>query len=319
MTLSEIQATVYDTVGLAASPDAVAVARLLRYTNMVYHRTMGLKGIGPKLRRSLQTFSTVANSPFATLPQSVVKIQPPITSRANNGWVDEMTLGDIRLRDPGLTSSSAIPYGYAIYNMADTVAADPSAAGQITAVSDAAGDTGASFTVYIEVVRTGGYWQIANVNLNGITPVNLGPVDTIQVRKVYIKTAPVGNVTIKDGAGNTLSVIPIGHTSARYTRLHMFPTPSTAAVLYADTELHIENLANPNDEPLIPEDFGQLLVHGTLAREYKKQGRLDMAGASETDMNRVISELRIWMASSHGGSNTPARFSQLGGYYRDGS
>lgn len=322
MTLSQIQATIYDTFGLAGTTDTTTVARILRYINLTHHRILGMKGIGPRLRRSLQTFSTVANSPFATLPQSVVRFFL-ITDRTNNNPLTEMSLGDMRYNDPGLRALASIPYAYTIYNLRDVVTQDPSAAGQLTAVSDAAGDTGATPSIYWEVIRTGGYWKAGSTNLNGITPVNIGPADTIQVRKLYLKTAPVGNVTVSDAAANVLTVIPIGHTSAHYTRLHLYPTPTGVITLYADTELHIEELANPNDESFLPEDFDDALVHGAQAREYRKRDKSELAGIETSEMNRTIAEMRIWMNSptgvAQGNRSRPRRFSQLGGYYPNGS
>lgn len=323
MTLAEIQGTIYDTFGMPAAPDTVTTARILRYINLSYHRVMGMKGIGPRLRRSLQSFSTVANSPFATLPDAVVKIHY-LSDRTNNNPLTEMSLGDIRYQDPGLTAVASVPYHYTIYNLADWVSRDPSASGQITAVSDNALDTGsASYRVYIEYIDSTGYPLIDYTNLSGLTPVNVGHNNAVQVRKVYLAFPTYGSITVKDGAANTIVFIRANQTRGRFTRLHLFPTPSAAVTLYADTELHIENLAVAYDEPLFPEDFHSILVHGAQAREFIKRDKTELAGREMSEMNRVIGEMRIWMNSptgvAYGRNNRPSRFSQLGPYYPNGS
>lgn len=320
MNLGEIEATIYDSLNLeSTSLQTSASARIRRYINLAYRQVMSTTGMA-KLRRQVLPFSTIAGSPFATLPQVAVRIQG-IVDRTNNHPLWEMALSNIRRDDPGLLASSSTPRFYDVMGMASPVTRDPSASGQCTAVSDAAGDTGATHTVYGEFVRGVGYPAIGSIALNGVTPVNIGPADSIQVQKFYTgSVAAIGNIVLKDGAGNELARIVAGRTSARYTRLMLYPTPSAVVVLHADVELHVETLANAQDEPLIPEDFGDVLVNGALYREYKKREKGPLYKAEYGEFRIRLGELRNFVLRPTGSATPrPEAFSQLGSNFPAGS
>lgn len=329
-----IQNTIYDSLGItnttaSGSPEANAITRIARYINLAYHQVHGKKGMR-KLRRALLTFPTVANSPFVVLPQAAVRLLT-ISDRVNNIPYEELTMEEIRWRDPGLKSSSATPSAYAVIGMSSAVAADPSASGQCTAVSSSAADTGLTHIVYGEFIKAGGYPAVDSINLNGVTPVNLGPADAIAVQKFYTgqsagavlgPSAAVGIITLKDGAGNVLSTIGPARTFARYSRLHLFPVPSTVITLYADVELHIENLVNQADEPILPEDFHDVLVSGALYREYKKRSMITLYREEKAEFNQRVAEMRAWINKPSGAVLNNSRnrqFSQLGPWFSNGS
>lgn len=291
MTLAEIEASLYDTLGFDQTAETKVINRLRRYVNQGYRRVMAQKGIGSRIRRAQLTFSTVAGTPWAVLPQAADKVFY-VTDRTNNKALREISLFRERLRDPNLSFSSATPYGYIPYNLASAVFADPDVAGQLTIVSTNAGDIS---TAYIQGVRTGGYLFSQSVTLGGTTPTAIGPADALFVQKLYLSLAAVGDVTLKDAGGNALAVIPAGRAKARYSRLHIVDTPSVALVLTADVELFIADLVNAFDEPLFHEDFHDILEHYALAQEYKKRDKASLYGIEMTETKQRISELRDWL------------------------
>lgn len=334
MDLYTIQQTIYDTIGVtsttaASPPQADTITRIRQYINTTYHQVHGMKGLR-KLRRAILTFSTVANSPFVVLPQAAVRLLT-LSDRVNNIPYEELSMEEIRWRDPGLKSSSATPSAYAVIGMNSAVAADPSASGQCTAVSSNAGDTGATHIIYGEFIKAGGYPFTDSINLNGLTPVNLGPADAIEVQKFYTgqsaaavlgPSAAVGILTLKDGAGNVIATIGPNRTFARYSRLHLFPVPSAVITLYADVELHIENLVNQADEPLLPEDFHDVLVSGALYREYKKRNLMTLYREEKAEFNQRVAEMRSWVNKPSGvviNGKRGRQFSQLGAWFSNGS
>lgn len=318
MDLATIQQTVYENCGWDPPVPAPVIARVLRYINVTQRELMGKKGIGPRLRKATLSCATVASSPFVALPQSAVGVYG-VTDRTNNTPLQLMTLQDQRFNDPGQVSSGN-PYAYDILGYNSQVAKDPSAAGQLTAISDSASDDSLK-KVFVEVVRTGGYFQTGSIALNGVASVNVGPTDSLYVLKFYISAATggqataTGNIILKDGAGNELSRITPGRTYARYTRLNLYPVPSAALTLYAEVDLHIEDMTQASDQPYVPEDFVDLFEIGALKREFKKREKVALYKIEEERWRKRVAELRSWLNRPSGAvlnDHHVRRFSQLG-------
>lgn len=327
MDLAELQQTIYDNLNITGTVPSTDIARVLRRLNQVQREVLSRKGIGPKLRRATLTCATVASSPYVVLPQSAVHLYT-LMDRTNNTPLAYSSLDNIRYNDPGNVSSSN-PYSYDILNFNSQVARDPSAAGQLTVVSDSASDD-TTKTAFIEVTRTGGYFQATSVALNGVTPANLGPTDSLYVLKFYLslstggETTATGNIILKDGAGNELARVPPTRRYARYTRLILFPVPSSAITLYADVDLHIESLSQASDEPYLPEDFHDILEHGVMRMEYNKKEKSAQYDRADRRFNMRIAELRSWLNRPTGtvlNANRGRRvsFSALGPNFPPGS
>ena len=326
MNLQTLQYTVYEQLGfeVVANVPTVVRDRVLRYLNSTQREVLTKKGIGTKLRRASMNFSTVAGSPYAVLPQSAVSIFG-VTDRTNGNALDTATIAEIEMMDPHQTSTAAHPRAFAVVSFNAQVAKDPSAAGQLTAVSDDAAD-GATKTVFVEVERTGGYFRAASVALNGVTPVNVGPADSLTVSKFYIAlaaggtTTAAGNILLKDGAGNEIARIPPTRSYPRYTKLQLYPIPSAVAVLHVDVELHIEDMAQASDEPYLPEDFHDILESGALKREYKKREKITLYKLEDARGRERVAEMRMFLNRNLlPQSERLMRFSQLGPYFPPGT
>lgn len=333
MNLAGIESALYSRLSFAAAPDSAVVSRLRAYINEAYREILGKRSLS-RLRRSLLTFSCTANSPFVVLPQAATRVIS-IQDRVNNWELVEVPFTSIRQGDPGLTSSSAFPDRYAIYNLSAGVALDPDDAGgtHLYVASDSAGDTNAK-TAYVEGVTAGGYYRLASVALNGVTRAEFSPAltDWKRVTKFYIAltaggaATATGNLSLYERSAvppsgqDELSRITPGRSFARYTRLHLYPTPTAANTYYTDVELHVEDLANAGDEPLLPEEYHWLLTCGSLMKEYNRRQWPIQFSEEKTRWNDGIGDLVVNLVRLTSGTPPqPRRFSQLGPYFPPGS
>lgn len=266
MQLSTIQLDVYRRLNFADSPASSVVARILTFINQRHRQLLTMPGMD-KLREGQITFATVANQALYGLGPSVSRIKT-IYDTTNDIKLVERDLSWLRWQDPSLFVSGTptvwIPRGF------EQVQSQPSAATGLYVDSTSAGDTG---TAYIEGVRTGGYRATASVAMTGTTNVQIGTLtDWIQVDKFYLSTAAVGTVTLETAAsgGTVLATIVAGQTYARYLRIQLWPTPSTAVTTSVDYTQEIQDMANATDQPLLPEDFHYLLSLGARLDEYEK-------------------------------------------------
>lgn len=318
MILSEIRADLYERLGYSSAPNADVITRIDRYINEAHREALTKKGCS-RLRHAVMTFSSVANSPFAVLPQAVSRIIT-IQDRTARKLLYEIPIQQIRYMDPSLASIVSYPDYYAILNMQAGVALDPSDASDVLVDSTSASDTS---TAYLEGVTTGGYPRTASITMTGTTAVSFGVTDWIQLNRFYLAAPAVGVVTLHEDAsgGTELARISIGRQSSVYTRIHFYPTPSSAVTYYADVDRLIQPLSNAGDEPLLPDDFHWLLVCGALRKEYTRRENQVFAVAETARWRDGVSDLQVYARQMSGVAthNRPHRFSQLGPYYPAGS
>lgn len=321
MNLGDLRLSIFDRLGYNASPDSQVIRRVDRYINTSHREIVTRKQMG-KLRRWVLPFNSVANSPFAVLPQSAVMILA-IADRTTNRILDEISLQDLRARDPGLKFSSTIPDSYVVLNMASSIAADPAAATQLFVQSDSAAD-GSGLMANVEGTITGGYFRRAQVSMNGLTPAAVDSSTAwIHVSKFYLTGKCTGNVTLTDGV-NELARIAPGRTRGRYTTIHLSGTPAAVYTYYADVELHIEDMINPSDEPYTPEDYDWLLECGALRLEYQRRGgaALPQWKVEQARWEQGVRDLQSFVTRLTGvarGGTRKVGFSQLGWAFPAGS
>lgn len=294
MNLAEIQAQVYDDLGYKSSPDAAVIRRLLRYGNDSQRELVAMRGLA-RLRRSILTFGSVANSPFAVLPQAAVRIAG-ITERTSQRYLQEKSIQQLRGMDPGLTNLDSNPWAYIVLNMTAANAVELSAAAAIFIKSSNAADVN---TAYIQGVTTGGFARTASVAMTGVTAVSFGVSDWIDITKVYLSAAANGVVTFHQtsGAGTQLGTIPIGKQIARYTKIQLYGTPTQALTYYADVDRHIDDFANSGDEPYLPEDYHWLIPTGIRMKEYRKREKWQEYGIEKASWKEGVSSLKAFCRS----------------------
>lgn len=319
MTLSQIQTKIYDRLNMPGTADPTVVRRILGFINDRHKAILGKRGF-ERLRRRNLTFSSTANYPYAALPQAIDQILN-IVDRTNSRPLELMTPEDLRYRDPAQTASGSNPYGYVPFSLNNPVARDPDNASTIFVKSDAAGDI--TQKLYIEGVLATGGISGSNVTLTGTTAVALTG-SFVSITKCYLDGACTGNITVTEdsGAGNQLAYIPIGKTSAKYAVVQLWPTPTAISPFYADCIVSISDLANPNEEPLFPDLFHEILVYGACADEYAKREKYDGVKFYEAKVKEIDKDLLSYVRKD-GGINTnmsrQRQFSHLGANFPAGS
>lgn len=323
MTFAEMQAEYMDQLSYGDAPSQIAINRMKRNLNLAYREILGKRGLS-RLRRKVLTFSSVSGSPYATLPLAASKLII-LVDRTNMTPLDEMSLQDVRFNDPGNVSTSGVPYGYVIQNLASPVNRDPTAAAELFVKSTSAVD-GSGLMAYITGVVTGGYQRTAQIPMNGITAVSLAPSITTweSITKFYLSSPAKGDVTLTmtSGAGTELAMIPYGRAMSRYSRLILFPVPSAAVTYHADVELAIEDLVNLHDEPVFHEDYHWIITCSAMMRELMKKEKMPQYVAEKTRLKDGIAELIAFLRTPSGLSRrrtAPRRFSQLGGNFPAGT
>lgn len=326
MNLGEIELKLYDRLSFNPTPDSPVTRRMRGYINDAHREILGKKDYS-RLRRKTLTCASIANSPMMALPQAATKIIN-IADRSNNRNLDAVSLQDIRYRDPGLNFQSAIPDSYCLFNTASCVFRDPSAADSLFVVSDSAVD-GTGLSANIEGILADGTYRRAAVAMNGLTAVNIDLTCTtwLYVTKFYISGGAAGSVTLHQtsGVGTELSRIVKGRSYPRYTIVHLSGTPSAVYTYYADVDLHIEDMVNVNDEPLLPEDFHWLLETGAMKREFKRRGKIQEFGTEQSEWKTGLGDLSDYLRARPGVSNAGQRSgsrprgSQLGPMFSAGS
>lgn len=272
------------------------------------------------LRYGLVSFSSVAGQPQYALPVQGIARVNRIVETTNQRKLELRTLAWLRSHDPAPTANQGTPWAWIPVGYVE-VHTQPSDASEIFAKSTSAADT--TQTIYLEGYVTGGYYRTASVTLTGTTAVSLASSITnfVQLTKCYLSAACAGIVTLQEdsGAGTELCRIAIGDTRAQFYSLMLENCPAAAITYYADVLRSIPDMSNDTDEPLLPDDFHDLLIDGAELRELRKQDdptrwRL-VKDAYETgvrDLKSFVTNHPDWRPSW---DNGPSQISTLGAWF----
>lgn len=277
----------------ATTLDSATNTRVGDFLNEAHRELLSETGMA-KLRDDVLTFATVASQQTYAIPeQGIAKIHriwEPTTARKlrkrSLAWLRE-----VDANPPTGIPDFWIPLSYT------QVAVQPSNASEVFVKSTSGSDT--TQTCYVEGVITGGYRRTASVTLTGTTGVSLNTAITnfIEIDKFYLSATAVGTVTLLEdsGSGTELSRIAIGDTYAKYLSFLLYQTPSTAVTHSMDVTRGIADMSQDTDEPLIPEDFHDLLLDMAVLKELVKGD--DPERYAMTDKHRIKrrNELREWL------------------------
>jgi len=296
--------------------DAVTQARLLGFMNQRHRKLLTKPGI-KHLRNDTITFASVASQVQYVLP-NIAKIER-LYETTNDRTLYEISQQDWRLIQPD-TTITGTPEAY-IWQSQMAVALQPSDASSLFVKSTSAADT--TQTVYLEGVITGNYPVSTSVTLTGTVAVNVAAATStwIRVYKFYLSAACAGTVTLNEdsGAGTELARITIGKTSTKYTGIALWMTPSSVITYNTDVVYALTDFASATDEPLLPEDFHDLLVSGPTSDEWRhtKDERWSIA---EQEYTGRVNDLLYWLSETAMGRPRSLgqqwqRPSQLGPYF----
>jgi hypothetical protein len=257
--------------------------------NFVYRRVLD-SGKVPHEHREFSLTSVAETSKYG-LPmyvRKVLNIEDPTTPR----FVFMSTAREFDKRNPGSTDSStpasAYPYGVR------GVQKYPSANGVLAVESDSTADAGVNFKLRITGFNSSGILVTELVTMNGTTAVNTTTSwdSTLGIERVTKVPATgftfTGNVTVKDAAANTISVIPVWWDSPDYQWIEFDPIPAAAITYNIRCEMRKPPLVNDSDWPEFNQDFHDLLIWGVTADLLPTLGKSGVA-----DRHRATFEARM--------------------------
>ena len=257
--------------------------------NFAYRRVLD-SGKVPHEHREFSLTSVASTSKYG-LPlyvRKVLNIEDPTTPR----FVFMNTARDFDKRNPGSTDSStpASAYPFGVRGVQKYPAGD----GVLALTSDSGDDAGSDFKVRITGFNTSGVLVTELVNMNGTNSVNTTTSWDSELGIERVTKVPAtgftftGNVTVKDAAANTISVIPVWWDSPDYQWIEFDPIPAAAITYNIRCEMRKPPLVNDSDWPEFNQDFHDLLIWGVTADLLPTLGKSGVA-----DRHRATFEARM--------------------------
>tara|TARA_R110000764_G_scaffold66878_1_gene139245 strand:- start:912 stop:1910 length:999 start_codon:yes stop_codon:yes gene_type:complete len=257
--------------------------------NFAYRRVLD-SGKVPHEHREFSLTSVASTSKYG-LPlyvRKVLNIEDPTTPR----FVFMNTARDFDKRNPGSTDSStpASAYPFGVRGVEKYPAGD----GVLALTSDSPADAGSNFKVRVTGFNTSGVLVTELVSMNGTNSVNTTTSwdSELGIERVTKVTATgftfTGNVTVKDAAANTISVIPVWWDSPDYQWIEFDPIPAAAITYNIRCEMRKPPLVNDSDWPEFNQDFHDLLIWGVTADLLPTLGKSGVA-----DRHRATFEARM--------------------------
>jgi hypothetical protein len=280
-----------------ASSSSLVTATATRYKHALNesHRQVLRKPGRECLRYGVVTFASVADQKLYALPtQGVARINR-ITEATNDRKLEYRTPQWLDTVAPDPTTGT--PWAWIPRGLTE-VHTQPSDASSVFVDSTSGSDTN---TAYVEGITSGGYYQSKSVSMTGTTAVNISAAvtDWIVITKFYLSAAAVGTVTLHEDAsgGTELAKIAIGDVRAQFTAFQLYHTPSSVLTYSADVLRAIPDMANDTDEPLLPEDFHDLLIDMAELRELRKGDDPNRYSMLVGDVKRGDAELQTFLTS----------------------
>lgn len=247
------------------------------------------------LRQATVTFASVADQQMYALPSQGVARINRITEATNDRRLMYQTPDWLDTVAPDPTVGT--PWAWVARGYRD-VHTQPDAECTLYVDSTTGSDT---MKAFVEGITAGGYYQRKSVQMGGTSAVEVSAQvsDWIQVTKFYLASAANGTVTLHQDSeiGTELSQIAPGDVRAQFMGFQLYPTPSSVITYTADVLRSLPDMVNNTDEPLLPEDFHDLLVDKAELKELRKQDDPNRFGMLLGDIKRGESELRSFVVS----------------------
>jgi hypothetical protein len=281
------------------------------------HRRLLRKPGREALRYGVVPFTSVADQKLYALPaQGVARINR-ITEATNDRRLAYQTPDWLDAVAPDPTTGT--PWAWIPQGLTE-VHTQPSDASSVYVVSTSGSDTG---TCHVEGITEGGYYQRTSVTMTGVTAVNLAAAvnDFIQITKFYLSSSAVGTVTLHEdsGVGTELSRIAAGDVRAQFHLFQLYLTPAADITYFANVLRSVPDMRQDTDEPLLPEDFHDLLIDMAEQKELRKADDPNRWGMLSRDIAEAESELNTFLTAhpdwrpTFGGHE--AQFSSLGAWF----
>jgi len=327
MTLNAMLSDLYRRLGFPSSPAAATTTRLTAFLNETQQEVFSEPGMEVVLRNHFQ-FSTAASTPQYGLVQNISRISH-IRDITNRRLLMPLAEGEYRARYPSPADVTGLAEAWVDLGIWP-VAYQPVGASELFIVSNSASD-GATKSVTVEGYLSGGQYTSQTTTLDGVTSKSLSATLTTwqEITKFEIVlaagglTTATGTITLREdsAAGTILGQIYPGLAYAKYRRLALVPTPSTAVTYTVDYEREVTDMINATDEPLLPARFHRLLMTGARMKEYETTDNTRYAQVAR-EWAQGLSALKFWLHEQaagspnlRGGGGFHESPSRLGGWY----
>jgi hypothetical protein len=325
VTLSTLLTNLYRRCNFADTPDAAVTTRLTMFLNQ-RHRALLTSSALQSLKRGFTSFTSTgaggggsAVSEYG-MPYGVARVLA-VREETNDRLLEERSWEWYRSQQPDPTNQSGTPDCWVPLGIR-AIARKPADTG-VWVVSTSALDTTQVVTIVgiVGTTPTGqrGATLSLTATLNGTTAVRLGVAQTFDdVVSWSVNAACAGSLSLLDAAaaGFTLGVLPIGRQVARNLVIALAPTPSSTLTYKVDFEHALVDLVNTWDQPLLPEDFHDILIAAVLMDEYQHRDDSRYQAAAQEYRQRV-SDLKCWLFNHRPATSPNARreLAPLGAWY----
>ena len=295
MTFLEIKQRVFDKLQVSRTQTGTLNDQIGGFVNQ-WHRDMLTQPVFRGFRKTELTEASVASQwRYGT---KLLEIEH-ITERTNDRRLIKRTESWWRRNFPDPTEDTGDPE-YWVPLGQTRIRKRPADASELFAISSSASDTN---TISVEVVRSNGEVSLLSVSMTGVTGVSLdtGITDVVDVLDVYLSAVAVGTVSLREdsGVGTVLSEIAIGETKPRYTQFVLVPTPSSVLTFFLNGVSRMHDMVDNLDEPLIYEDFHDILVKGGVYEYWLSHGRTKEAQWLRDDIDKQVQRMRAWAWFNH--------------------
>lgn len=299
MTFREIQDDVLDRLDYnpGATVQPLVRSRVQRTLNLWHRRLLSSPKLS-RLRDRVTTFASVTTSAGVhVLPPSVARINRIYETTGNTRLTDR-TLDWLR-NNPNAANDTGTPQIYVPLGL-QAILQVPASTGLWVASSSASDVTQKA---NVEAVRASLYPRTpVPVTLNGTTRVAIDSTITTftDVLKFFVDGPCVGDVSLYDAAaaGNVLAVIPIGSNAAKYQGLYLYPTPAASLTYTLEYLARVPTMVQEHDEPMLPEDFHDVLCAAGRYEEFVIKQQYSTAQAVKLqELDPRIKELTAWLVN----------------------
>lgn len=303
MTLNEIELDVYRRLDYADAPPASVKARIDGFINQRHRQLLATDRMRP-LRLATTTLTSIASRASYGLPYGCARISR-IMDQSNGYLLGTQSYEWAREHSPNLqdvtgTPTHWIPLGFSPVAMRPLTATFPPL--WIASIDTPPGAAVYTLVVVGEFNGSPGQTLALTPTLSTPDPLVRNPITvptgfTVTDILEFSSSVPLtGAVALFDAVtgGNLISQISKNQTTARYYRIGFYPVPTAPVLYWIDYEREILPLTDPNDEPLLPLDFHDIIA--MLARldeyEFKSDDRWQTTASLVEQRTR---ELRAWV------------------------
>ena len=295
MSRLELQRLVTRDFGYADTPASAVSTRIQGYLNDRHQRILSAPG-RDSLRREVLTLPLIVSQAVYPLETDIARVLH-VVDTTNDHVLEERSLDWYRRVEPDPTNGTQevwIPMrlGPALRDIHATGSG-------IWVNSTSASD---AMTAHVETLNSTGGATSTTATVNGTTRVQIGTATTHRrLVRFAISTVAVGDLELYDAAaaGNLISRIPLGRTTAQNFAIAFWPTPGATDTVRLDVIHYIRDFSLDYQEPQLPYTFHYLLALGARIDEARhRAGGNAPVDQWEVELAKGLRDLDTWITNS---------------------